>query len=301
MFMDLDKTMITFAHLTKTFGKYKAVDDLSFTVEPHEAVALWGPNGAGKTTVIKCLLGLLHFSGQITVNGFDAGKQGRAARGQIGYVPQAQHFYDEMRTIEMAHYFAQLKGVSAAQAPQLIEQVGLADHMQKRVGALSGGMKQRLAVALALLGDPPVMVLDEPTSNLDAAAQDQLLQLLTRIKALGKTIIFTSHRIEEVEALADRVLVMEKGQVRFTCKASELPAKLGWRSQVKLRMPVEALDTALGILRADGFTARRNGVGVIVEVAHGDKARPIHLLSQNQIAVTDFSHLTDLEMDEGAE
>ena len=222
-------------------------------------------------------------------------EQGRAARGQIGYVPQAQHFYDDMRTIEMARYFAQLKGAPAAQAPQLIEQVGLADHMAKRVGALSGGMKQRLAVALALLGDPPVMVLDEPTSNLDAAARDQLLQLLTTVKALGKTIIFTSHRIEEVETLADRVLVMEKGQLRFTCKAGELPAKLGWRSQVKLRMPAESLDTALDILRADGYAVRRNGVGVIVEVAHGDKARPIHVLSQHHIAVTDFVHLTDLE------
>jgi ABC-2 type transport system ATP-binding protein/nitrous oxidase accessory protein len=156
-------------------------------------------------------------------------------------------------------------------------------------------MKQRLAVALALLGDPPVMVLDEPTSNLDAAARDQLLQLLTAVKALGKTIIFTSHRIEEVETLADRVLVMEKGQLRFTCNAGELPTKLGWRSQVKLRMPAESLDTALDILRADGYTVRRNGVGVIVEVAHGDKARPIHVLSQHQIDVTDFVHLTDLE------
>lgn len=287
--------MIMFSHLTKQFGAFTAVDDLSFGVEPHEAVALWGPNGAGKTTVIKCLLGLLKYQGQIAVNGFDAHKQGRAARAQIGYVPQAQSFYDDMGTLEMTKYFAQLKCAPADAPRHLLDQVGLGEHLQKKVGALSGGMKQRLALALALLGDPPVMVMDEPTSNLDAGARDQLLQLLAKVKAAGKTIIFTSHRVEEIETLADRVLVMERGQVRFTCGAAELPGKLGWRSQVKLRMPADMLDRALTILRADGFDVRRNGIGVIVDVAHGDKARPIHVLNAADIRVTDFVHLTDVE------
>ena len=251
-------------------------------------MALWGPNGAGKTTVIKCLLGLLKYDGQITVNGYDVQRQGRAARGQIGYVPQQQSFYDDMSTLDASLFFARLKQAPASQVPDLLDQVGLAEHMQKPVGALSGGMKQRLALALALFGDPPVLVMDEPTSNLDAAARDHLLQLLAQVKAAGKTIIFSSHRIEEVEALADRVLVMEKGQVRFTSTARELPARLGWHAQIKLRLPGDRLDAALGILHAGGFTARRNGVGVIVDVDHGDKARPIHVLSRADIQVTDF-------------
>ena len=161
--------------------------------------------------------------------------------------------------------------------------------MRKAVGALSGGMKQRLALALALQGDPPVLVMDEPTSNLDAAARDQLLHLLAEVKAAGKTIIFTSHRIEEVETLADRVLVMEKGQVRFTCTAART-AHPPWAGAPRssCAWPPTVLDAALDVLHADGFTARRNGVGVIVEVAHGDKARPIHVLSQADITVTDF-------------
>lgn len=280
--------MITFAHLTKKFGKYTAVNDLSLSVAPQEAVALWGPNGAGKTTAIKCLLGLLHYDGQILVKGYDVQRQGRAARSQIGYVPQQQNFYDEMRTLDLALYFAQLKRAPAAQAPIVLEQVGLAEHGQKRVAALSGGMKQRLALALALLGDPPVLVMDEPTSNLDAAARDQLLRLLEEVKTAGKTIIFSSHRIEEVEALADRVLVMEAGRVSFTCTPGELPARLGWRQQVKLRLPPDHLDAALHVLQADGFDVRRNGVGVIVQVAHGEKARPIHVLRAAEIHVTDF-------------
>jgi ABC-type multidrug transport system ATPase subunit len=280
--------MITFTNLTKRFGSYTAVDNLSLQVHEREAVALWGPNGAGKTTAVKCLLGLLAYDGRITVNGFDAKKQGREARRTIGYVPQQQSFYDDMTTLDTALFFAKLKRTPAAEAPALLAQVGLGDHGRKAVGALSGGMKQRLALALALQGDPPVLVMDEPTSNLDAAARDQLLHLLSEVKAAGKTIIFSSHRIEEVETLADRVLVMEKGQVRFTCTPRELPDRLGWRAEVKLRMEPAALDAALHVLQADGFVARRNGVGVIVEVAHGDKARPIHVLRGADITVTDF-------------
>lgn len=280
--------MITFTNLTKRFGRYTAVDTLSLEVHEREAVALWGPNGAGKTTAIKCLLGLLSYQGRITVNGLDAQRDGRKVRAAIGYVPQQQSFYDDLTTLDTARFFARLKGAAAAEVPGLLAQVGLADHAAKHVGALSGGMKQRLALALALLGDPPVLVMDEPTSSLDAAARDGLLNLLAQVKAAGKTIIFSSHRIEEVETLADRVLVMEAGKAQFTCTPRELPRRLGWKSQVKLRMEPSALDAALHVLAADGFAARRNGVGVIVEVPHGDKARPIHVLRAADITVTDF-------------
>jgi ABC-2 type transport system ATP-binding protein len=280
--------MIAFNHLRKTYGKFVAVDDLTLEVAPQEAVALWGVNGAGKTTAIKCLLGLLRFSGQIRVNGFDVRKEGRSARRLIGYVPQELAFYKEMSTLDMAHFYARLKATPAARIAPVLEQVGLAEHTRKPVGALSGGMKQRLALGLALLADPPVLVMDEPTSNLDTAARSQLLQLLVQVKEAGKTIVFTSHRIEEVEALADRVAVMEKGALQFICSEDELARRIGLRTQVKFMVPGGMLDAALDVLRRDGLTARRNGVGVIVDVAHGEKARPIHTLHQANIQVTDF-------------
>jgi ABC-2 type transport system ATP-binding protein len=280
--------MIAFNHLRKTYGKFVAVDDLTLEVAPQEAVALWGVNGAGKTTAIKCLLGLLRFSGQIRVNGFDVRKEGRSARRLIGYVPQELAFYKEMSTLDMAHFYARLKATPAARIAPVLEQVGLAEHTRKPVGALSGGMKQRLALGLALLADPPVLVMDEPTSNLDTAARSQLLQLLVQVKEAGKTIVFTSHRIEEVEALADRVAVMEKGALQFICPEDELARRIGLRTQVKFMVPGGMLDAALDVLRRDGLTARRNGVGVIVDVAHGEKARPIHTLHQANIQVTDF-------------
>ena len=170
----------------------------------------------------------------------------------------------------------------------MLEQVGLSEHGDKAVSALSGGMKQRLALGLALLADPPALVMDEPTSNLDTAARNQLLALLAGVKAAGKTILFTSHRIEEVELLADRVVVMEQGEVQFFCPARELAGRLGLRSQVKLRMSGDLLENAVHVLLGEGFQARRNGVGVIVDVEYSEKARPIHALSRANIHVTDF-------------
>ncbi|MFO7633940.1 MAG: ABC transporter ATP-binding protein [Caldilinea sp.] len=280
--------MIEFTDLTKRYGKFTAVDHLTLQVPAQGAVALWGVNGAGKTTVIKCLLGLLRFDGQIAVEGYDVRRQGRAVRQRIGYVPQELAFYKEMTTFDMAVFYARLKGAPAAHIAPVLEQVGLTEHQVKPVGALSGGMKQRLALGLALLADPPVLVMDEPTSNLDTAARSQLLQLLVQVKQAGKTIVFTSHRIEEVEALADDVAVMARGRLQFTCQANELSQRIGLRTQVKFVVPDHQLDHALDILRADGLEARRNGVGVIVDVAHGEKARPIHMLGRANIEVIDF-------------
>lgn len=280
--------MITFDHVTKKFGQFTAVNNLNFTVAPQQAVALWGANGAGKTTVIKCLLGLLHYAGQIRVAGLDAQRQGRDARKLLGYVPQELAFYDDLSTVDMARFLAQLKKAPLQQVAGILEQVGLAEHMNKPVRALSGGLKQRLALGLALLGDPPILVLDEPTSNLDVGTRHTFLQLLAQVKAAGKTIIFTSHRQEEVEQLADQVFVMELGQLKLICQANELAPRLGLRTQVKLRLAPNLVDVAFDLLQRDGFTVHRNGVGVWVDVLADEKARPIHQLSQANIPVTDF-------------
>ena len=280
--------MIQFAHLTKQFGKFTAVDDLSFEVSPQAALALWGPNGAGKTTAIKCLLGLLKYSGHILVDTLDAKKQGKMVRRMLGYVPQELAFYADMSALDTALFYARLKSTSPQRAAEVLDQVGLAEHGDKPVGALSGGMKQRLALGLALLADPPILVLDEPTSNLDAAARDHFLHLLSDVKRAGKTVVFTSHRLEEIEALADNVLVMDQGRMLMTCAPGELPRRLGLRTQVKLRLPDGQLDSALTVLQAGGFTVSRNGVGVLVDVLASEKARPINALHDADIEVMDF-------------
>jgi len=144
---------------------------VSLQVPEGGIVAILGGNGAGKTTAVKCLLGLLRFDGQITVGGCDVRRQGRAARQLIGYVPQELAFYKEMTTLEMAHFYARLKGAPAARIAPVLAQVGLGDQGGKRVGALSGGMKQRLALALAL--GAALTVAASPAFAADSAADKE--------------------------------------------------------------------------------------------------------------------------------
>ena len=203
-----------------------AVDDLSFTLDRGQALALWGVNGAGKTTVLKCLLGLLNCEGKLWLDGADLRKDGRKARRGFGYVPQELAFHNDLSVAESCRFYARLKDVSFDRIPTVLAQVGLTGQERKAVGALSGGMKQRLALALALLADPPVLLLDEPTSNLDAATRVEFLDLLAQLHATGKTLLFTSHHLAELEQLADRVLILQDGAVAAYGTPTELMPRL---------------------------------------------------------------------------
>lgn len=219
----IEEPMITVKHLTKRYPQpgrawwsdatVTAVDNVSFQLGRGAALALWGVNGAGKTTILKCLLGLLDCEGELSLDGHDLRRDGRRARHFLGYVPQELAFHADMSVAESCRFYAQLKKVSADRIPVVLEQVGLSAQTQKAVGALSGGMKQRLALALALLADPPVLLLDEPTSNLDAATRDEFIALLVTLRQAGKSLLFTSHHAEEVDRLADQVLILKDGRI----------------------------------------------------------------------------------------
>lgn len=221
--------MVHVRELTKRFGPLVAVDRLSFEVMPGEAVALWGPNGAGKTTALRCLLGLLPFEGMIRVGGYDVTLQGKEARRLVGFVPQELNFHDDLAVRETLRFYARLKKAPLERIDKALERIGLTRHAHKPVKDLSGGMKQRLALAVALLADPPLLVLDEPTANLDARSRQELLTLLGELKAAGKTLIFSSHRLGEVVKLADRVLVLEDGRLVTDCLVREWVEARGWR------------------------------------------------------------------------
>jgi len=281
--------MINVAHLTKRFGKFTAVDDVSFTVASGEALALWGPNGAGKTTIIRCLLGLYTARGQIQINGFELPRQGKQARAAIGYVPQELAFYNYLTARDTLHFYANLKHVSLNRIEIVLADVGLLPHADKPVSALSGGMKQRLALAVALLSNPPLLILDEPTSNLDTAARNDFIGLLQAQQAQGKTLIFTSHRLEEVELLTGRVLALEAGRIQTICdKPADLAACLGLEVRMKLMVPETQLDEAINVLQANGFVASRNGVGVRVSVSPAAKTAPLQTLLAHHIDVENF-------------
>lgn len=274
--------------VSKRYGKVKALDAVSFEAHAGEALALWGPNGAGKTTLLKALLGLIDFQGQIQIEGHDARRAGKLARRSIGYVPQEAAFYD-LSVRATLEFYARLKKVDGARAAALLERVGLGDHARKPVPALSGGMKQRLALAIALLADPPVLLLDEPTANLDTQARRDYLALLAMLHHEGKTVIFASHRVEEVEALADRVLVIKDGRLAETLSPEGLRAR--WTPEVEMTVGVADAQRAQALagLEKEGLNARFNGRGtVVVQVRAEQKMQPLQALSAQGIAVLDF-------------
>jgi ABC-type multidrug transport system ATPase subunit len=277
---------------------------VSFEAHAGEALALWGANGAGKTTLIKAVLGLIDFEGQIEVEGHDVRRTGKSARRSIGYVPQEAIFYDLSVQATM-EFYARLKHgrgvqlpapgpqaqVSApARIPELLDRLGLAGHARKPVPALSGGLKQRLALALALLADPPVLLLDEPTASLDAEAQHEYLALLAKLRSEEhKTIIFASHRLEEVEALANRVLVLEQGRLVDVLNPVDLLARLMPEIQLTLYVPEAQRRDALARLADAGLAAHLNGRGtVVVHVRAEHKMRPLQTLLDCGITVTNF-------------
>ncbi len=280
--------MISVTELTKAFGRLRAVDGVSFRVDAGEGVALWGPNGAGKTTVIRCLLGLLRHRGRIEVAGLDTRRSGKACRRLMGYVPQELALPQDLRADEAAAFFAALRRAGRERAGAVLAEVGLADHARKRIGELSGGLKQRLALAIALLSDPPLLVLDELTANLDRAARDAFLSTLRGLKDRGKTILFTSHRTGEVERLADRVLVMEAGRIRLECDAANLAGTLDLRCVIRVVVPEDSLEAAHAALMALDVPVSRNGKALFVEVAAGHKAAPLRALLAARVEVRDF-------------
>ncbi len=280
--------MISITHVTKRFGRLRAVDDVSLHIAPGESVALWGVNGAGKTTLIRCVLGLLRFSGTIRVGGRDVRADGKRARLLIGYVPQELGLYDDLRAAEALAYFARLKGLAPAAARGALDRVGLGGQDRTRVRELSGGMKQRLALAIALLGDPPVLVLDEVTASLDAVGREGFVRMLADLRGEGRTMLFASHRVEEVGSLAGRVAVLERGRLAGITDSAAFVAGMAGGSVLHLMLSASLRDEAVRRLREHGFAARLNGIGVLVGVTPDRKAGPFRVLAEARITVDDF-------------
>lgn len=283
--------MIDVRNLTKQYGSLTAVDDITFDIQQGEAAALWGKNGAGKTTALRCLLGVIPYQGTVRLAGLDSARQGKAARKMLGFVPQEISFHDNLTVAETFQFYARLKKIAtrAESAIKLLERLDLAAHIHKNVGDLSGGMKQRLALVIALMSDPPVIILDEPTANLDVKAREDFLALLLSLKDEGKTLVFSSHRLEEVTVVADRVLVLEAGRLVDDCKPADLVKRADYQALLKLHFHNDdQLQQAAETLTGHGYAVSRNGTGIWVQVVPMEKARPISLLASVGIQVDDF-------------
>ncbi len=288
-----NNTMIKIENLTKKFGKTTAVNDVSFSVTTGEAVALWGPNGAGKTTVLRCILGVFPFDGNAKVNGYDIKTESKKAKYHIGFVPQEIMFHDNMTVKETLKFYEKLKKTEINSSGKWLDLVGLENHSAKTVKELSGGMKQRLALAIALLADPPLLLLDEPTANLDMKSREDFLSLLKELKADGKTIVFSSHRLDEVIPFADRIIIMDQGKIIAESTPENIYKHIGKSSQLRIFLSNDLIDPAIGILQKDGFNVSRNGAGIKIKIETDQKILPINALLKSGIEIVDFEYIIE--------
>lgn len=223
--------MIEVSHLTKRYGSHVAVDDISFTVEKGCIYGLLGPNGAGKSTTMNVITGYLSpTSGTVTINGHDIQEEPQAAKACIGYLPELPPLYTDMAVREYLNFVAELKGMKkkadrAADVARVCEKAGLQGMEARLIRNLSKGYRQRVGVAAALLGNPEVIILDEPTVGLDPA---QMIEIRALIHDLGKshTVILSSHILSEVQTVCDRVLIISGGKLAAQGTPEELAARL---------------------------------------------------------------------------
>jgi ABC-2 type transport system ATP-binding protein len=224
---DMDDTVIEAKNLSKRYGDVTAVDCVSFSIAPGEIFGLLGPNGAGKTTTILMLLGLTEISGgQARVLGHDPVREPLAVKRRVGYLPDAVGFYDYLTAADNLHYTGRLMGLSSAERKQRIadalERVGLSGAAEKRVKAFSHGMKQRLGLAEIIMKDARVAILDEPTNGLDPQASIDLLALIRSLKAAGVSVLLSSHLLDRVQSVCDRVALFSGGKIALMGTVPEL-------------------------------------------------------------------------------
>lgn len=267
--------------LRKQFGERTAVDGVSFQVEEGTTLGLLGPNGAGKSTTVSMICGLLHpTSGHITLRGQPAAQ----CKHLIGLVPQDLALYDELSAIENLRLFGALYGLKGAQLKQRCQQalqwVALEDRASDRPAEFSGGMKRRLNIAAALLHDPQLLILDEPTVGVDPQSRNAIFDTLERLKADGRSLIYTSHYMEEVERLADHIVIIDHGKVLADDTPNNLYKRLPAQAELVLDFEPALPAALLDALTAEAAVVRHQGDASHVRLALDDAAHGLPILNR---------------------
>ncbi len=243
---------ITVSNLTKTYGSQKAIDNISFEVKTGEILGFLGPNGAGKSTTMKIITCFLKpTSGNVTLNGYSIHDHSRSIRRRIGYLPENTPLYTDMPIVDYLTLSAELQEVPRqqvrARVREMIDMCGLGPERHKNIGELSKGYRQRVGLAQALIHDPEVLILDEPTTGLDP---NQIVEIRSLIKEIGqkKTVMLSSHILKEVEATCDRILIINRGELVADGSTEELRRRAKGADQLLIQIRTEDPGTKEALL-----------------------------------------------------
>ncbi|MBC7960591.1 MAG: ABC transporter ATP-binding protein [Vallitaleaceae bacterium] len=245
--------MIKVENLVKRYGKFTAVDDLSFTIGKGEIFGFVGSNGAGKSTTMKVAAGLLRADkGTIYINGYDVRKNRTEAKRSIGYMPDFFGVYDDLKVTEYMNFYCGVHRIPVSDrrkiTESLIELVNLGDKREAYVDDLSRGMKQRLCLARSLIHNPDLLILDEPASGLDPRARVEFREIMKELKDMGKTVLISSHILHELSEICTSIGIIDKGKMIASGSVSEIQEKLNHLSRIKL-MACSDLSIAANILK----------------------------------------------------
>src|SRR5690554_667434 len=290
-------------NITKTYGEQKALDKVSFSIGKGEIVGFLGPNGAGKSTMMKILTTYLYPSeGVAFVNGFEVGKENIQIKKSVGYLPEHNPLYLEMFVREYLFFNAGIYKVPKSEVEKVIERTGLTSEANKKISQLSKGYRQRVGLACALLHDPEVLILDEPTTGLDP---NQLIEIRSLIKEAGKekTVLLSTHIMQEVEAICDRVIIINKGKIVLDKKLEELKSSNQQIIEVEFDYRVEEIalqqlpkigkiENTVGFVYQLYFDTDQDMRGKVFDFAHDNGLKILQLHNKNTTLEKLFGELT---------
>ncbi len=263
--------------LSKSYGRFAALTDCSFEVPKGEILGLLGPNGAGKTTLLRLLLGYLKpTSGDAKIDGLDCYRESVAVHRQLAYLPGDARLFRQLNGRQTLQFFARLRRASLERSLRLAERLQL--DLTRRVRQMSTGMRQKLALAVTLTPDVPLVILDEPTANLDPTVRRDVVDLIREARAEGKTVLFSSHVLSEVEDACDRVLVLKAGRLVDAVRVVDVRRQ--HRIQAALTGPLSPVPAPL----VDGIELQQDGSGGLTVISRGELAPLLGWLADQPLA-----------------
>lgn len=296
---------IEISNISKRYGDQQALNDISFSIKKGEIVGLLGPNGAGKSTLMKILTTYLTpDAGNVVVNGFSIASQGMDIKRSIGYLPEHNPLHLDMYVREYMNYIVTIYHADKNKIEAILQDCGLGEQAHKKIGALSKGYRQRLGLAAALISNPEVLILDEPTTGLDP---NQLIEIRKLIREAGKekTILLSTHIMQEVEAICDRVIIIKQGQIVADKMLDELrlakeqiiEVEFDYRVEEVLlqKLPkVVSVENTIGFVYEITFNTDKDMRAIVFDFAHDNRLKTLQLNQKNKNLESLFIELTSV-------